>query len=237
MSTKAEDFKEYLESNGIQPKYFQKKEFIFSQWEPNEYCIFLHEGVAKLTSISESGDILNLQYYKGAFIIMTGFIDTEKSLGYYNLEVVSEQAVAYIIKISDLKELVSKDLKQLFYIIDTLQKQVSYSLAKFNDFSSNGKVGSICGQFLILAYVYGEETPNGIKITLEKLTMQELGCSSGIAHSSAVSRIISKLKQANVIEYKDSYFYIKNIAYLKKIAPKIDEWFYLACHNSWDKFN
>lgn len=81
------------------------------------------------------------------------------------------------------------------------------------------------------------ETPDGIKITLDNLTMQELGYSSGIAHSSAVSRIISKLKQEKVIVYKNSCFYVQNLDYLKRYAPKLDEWFYLACPATWGKLN
>ncbi|EBH4249609.1 listeriolysin transcriptional regulator PrfA [Listeria monocytogenes] len=237
MNAQAEEFKKYLETNGIKPKKFHKKELIFNQWDPQEYCIFLYDGITKLTSISENGTIMNLQYYKGAFVIMSGFIDTETSVGYYNLEVISEQATAYVIKINELKELLSKNLTHFFYVFQTLQKQVSYSLAKFNDFSINGKLGSICGQLLILTYVYGKETPNGIKIALDNLTMQELGYSSGIAHSSAVSRIISKLKQENVIVYKNSCFYVQNLDYLKRYAPKLDEWFYLACPATWGKLN
>lgn len=94
MNAQAEEFKKYLETNGIKPKQFHKKELIFNQWDPQEYCIFLYDGITKLTSISENGTIMNLQYYKGAFVIMSGFIDTETSVGYYNLEVISEQATA-----------------------------------------------------------------------------------------------------------------------------------------------
>ncbi|AIS58665.1 Crp/Fnr family transcriptional regulator [Listeria ivanovii] len=237
MDAQAADFQNLLETNGIKPKKFKKKDIIFNQWDPQEYCVFLYDGIAKLTNISENGSIMNLQYYKGAFIIMSGSLDTGKPLGYYNLEVISKTATAYVLKISDLKNLVSSDITQLFYITQALQKQVSYSLAKFNDFSANGKLGSICGQLLILTYVYGEKTSDGIKIALDNLTMQELGYSSGIAHCSAVSRILSKLKKEKVIEYKNSSFYVQNLDYLKKIAPKLDEWFYLACPSSWEKFN
>ncbi|EFR98382.1 listeriolysin regulatory protein, partial [Listeria ivanovii FSL F6-596] len=44
-------------------------------------------------------------------------------------------------------------------------------------------------------------------------------------------------KKEKVIEYKNSSFYVQNLDYLKKIAPKLDEWFYLACPSSWEKFN
>ncbi|HFQ7249088.1 TPA: transcriptional regulator, partial [Listeria monocytogenes] len=39
MNAQAEEFKKYLETNGIKPKQFHKKELIFNQWDPQEYCI------------------------------------------------------------------------------------------------------------------------------------------------------------------------------------------------------
>lgn len=36
MNAQAEEFKKYLETNGIKPKQFHKKELIFNQWDPQD---------------------------------------------------------------------------------------------------------------------------------------------------------------------------------------------------------
>ncbi|CBY50663.1 hypothetical protein [Listeria monocytogenes] len=40
-----------------------------------------------------------------------------------------------------------------------------------------------------------------------------------------------------VIVYKNSCFYVQNLDYLKRYAPKLDEWFYLAYPATWGKLN
>lgn len=47
---------------------------------------------------------------------MFGFIDIEILVGYYNLEVISEQVIVYVIKINELKELLSKNFMYFFYV-------------------------------------------------------------------------------------------------------------------------
>ena len=231
------NFKECLKSCAIYPENYQKDEFILNDWEVNTKWIFVESGVLRMTSNDIEGNIFNLQYIKGDFLIFpVKTNDLVPSAAMYNFQVVTKDALVYKIRPSVVKEIMTHSLECNLYIFSILQQQTSFLFAKLNDFSLHGKLGALCGQLLILGYGYGVVSNSGIKVDLD-ITNEEIGHFSGIAHPSSVSRLLSKLKKENVIFSSKSKIYITDLAYLKKMAPKIDEWFLTNRTVCWNIIN
>lgn len=229
-------FKNSLNAINCLSKKYREGEFVRAQWEKNNDCIFIESGILKMTSDSLEGDSFNLQYLKGDFLILPQLDGDNNFFSMFNFQVVTPEAVIFKLNKLELEKVMTNSLDSSMYILLKSQQQASFMFAKLNDFSINGKFGALCGQLLILGYSYGEQTEIGLKITIT-ITNEEIGHFAGITHSSSVSRLLAYLKKEKVIKNIRNKLYILNLSYLKKIAPKIDEWYSQHRYIIWDEIN
>ncbi|MGK0552793.1 Crp/Fnr family transcriptional regulator [Enterococcus faecalis] len=230
-------FLEQIQLNGLCSKIYKKGDIIVSYWKNNYSSLFLEAGILKMTSDSAEGTIFNLHHIKGEVLVLSTSIFNDKVMCKYNLEVVSDTVKLYFLTADQLNTFMSKSKSVMMYVINCLQKQLTFLWSKICDFSLNGKCGAISGQLLSWVYLFGKKTVHN-EIVIELATnLQELGNSCGIAHVSSVSRLLSDLKKEGVIIIKRGKLKILNIDSLKAKAPKIEEWYFLCEREKWNEIN
>lgn len=206
-------------------KKYQRGEFVLSQWRDENYAFFLKSGVLKMTNEAHTGDVFNIQYIQSDFLVLSNSIVDDRIMAKYTFEVMSLEAEVYCLSAEQLRDIIFSSKECMLFVIDNLQRQLSFLCAKLNDFSQNGKKGALCGHLVTMAYLFGECNGLGSVRIRRSVTLQELGESSGIAHASAVSRLLAQMKQEQVIQHKPSMLIINDSDYLKGFAPKLNEWF------------
>lgn len=236
MTDYLEYFKICLKKNEVQPRKYKQYEFIISDLETDVECIFIESGTIRMIANSSNGKIFNLQYLKGDFLIFPFQDATSIDGSMYTFQVVTDEATIFKISKKVSTNIMKNCIYSNLYIFSILRKQVSFMFAKLNDFSSNGKLGALCGQLLILGYDYGNVSKLGIKITLT-ITNEELGNFSGITHTSSVNRLLSKLKKEKVIKIVGHKIYIIDLNFLQNMAPNINEWFSINRKNRFKNIN
>lgn len=234
--TNKKEFISELHESNLMPRSYTKGEVIMSHWKDNYASVFLEEGILKMTSDNSSGTVFNLQHISSEQLILSNSIVDDEVMCKYDLEVVSDTVKIYFITAEELKTVVCHSRGALLYTVNSLQKQVTFLWSKLSDFSINGKIGSLCGQLLIWSYLFGEKKETEITIQL-KVTLQDLGCACGIAHISAVSRLLTHLKKEEAIRIKKGQVSILDLDKLKEYSPKIEEWFKLNELEKWLKLN
>lgn len=230
-------FLEQMRLCGICSKIYNKGDIIINYWKNNFSSIYLEEGILKMTSDSSEGSVFNLQYIKGKLLLLSNSIFNDKVMCKYNLEVVSDTAKLYFVNSKILKHLMNNSKDLSLYIINCLQKQLTFLWSKLSDFSSNGKYGSISGQLLIWTYLFGKKNDHGDVVIDLSITLQELGNSCGISHVSSVCRMLSYLKKEGILVVENSKIKITNLEILKMNAPKIEEWFFFSENERWREIN
>ncbi|EKF8800591.1 MULTISPECIES: Crp/Fnr family transcriptional regulator [Enterococcus] len=230
-------FLKQIQANGLCSKVYKKGEFIISNWKNNYSNIFVEEGILKMTISNAEGLTFTLQHIQGRILILSTSIFNDKAMCKYNLEVVSDTAKLYFLTIDNLTTFMAKSTNIMRYVIDCLEKQLTFVWSKLCDFSVHGKCGALCGQLLVWTYLFGEKQMNGT-ITIELIaTLQDLGDSCGISHVASVSRMLSNLKKEKVIVIENGKIKILKLDILKINAPKIEEWFALNERQKWEKIN
>ena len=86
--------------------------------------------------------------------------------------------------------------------------------SKFRDLVLYGKKGAIYSTLIRFANSYGQESNNGILISVP-LTNQELANCSATARES-LNRMLSDLRRQNVIEMRDGLIFVRDIDFLKR---------------------
>src|SRR5690348_16741745 len=198
-------------SNYHQQKY-KKGEIIIEADSQPEAVFYITEGVVRRYSISPQGEEINLNLFRPiSFFPMSWVLNDSANKHYYETLTPSTMTKAP-------KKDVLKFLEENPDVVLNLMKRVYRGMDGLWDRMENLMAGNaenrLLTEFIILAKRFGQKDSNG-SISIElKLTEKDLASESGITRET-VSRVIHKLEQKNLIEFKNSQLKINDLEKLQ----------------------
>lgn len=195
-----------------QQKY-KKGEVLIRAGQAPDSVFYLTDGVIRRYAISSQGEELNLNLFRPiSFFPMSWALNDSPNKHYY--EALSQATVTKAPK----KELL-KFLEENPDVVLDLMKRVYRGMEGLWDRMENLMAGNaenrLITEFIILAKRFGQKNAGG-KITVDlKLTEKDLASESGITRET-VSRVIHKLEQKDLIEFKNSQLNILNLGELEE---------------------
>ena len=126
----------------------------------------------------------------------------------------TENSILIFVKTEDLLDLLVKDLNVALFIMQSLTMKFYSNLNHADELLFYDTNWRVCHFFLTLAENFGVVEGNKIRINI-KISQQFISNLVGINRVTSV-RIIQKLKNLNLIEQTNGYYYIKDLEGLKK---------------------
>lgn len=199
-------------------KYFKKNEIFIRQGEVNNFLYILLKGKAVLYSEAENGSL-----YMGSILA--------SPCVFADQHVISQKKMKYSFKCIEKSELIKIDRDAIIEIMKTdfdvnmflynLNTNNFFSLcARVYDYSKVSSERRVILLFIEFTDEFGVKVEDKIKINF-KFTQQFISDLVNVERSTAV-RTIKKLKEMNIIEKINGYYYIKDINLLKEISNEND---------------
>lgn len=191
----------------------------------------------KNSIIIQSGDFIDYIYIlvKGSILILS---NTKSGSTIYHfllvppcpfglIHAINKKEVIPTIKCLDNVEVIKISRNTVLSLMESdidistcLQNQMFSSIQAMNNqainYASLTSEERITKALIEFADVLGEQVDDNIKINY-KISLQFIGNFTGVKRTTTY-RIFEKLREKDIIEFIDSYYYIKNLDLLKKIA-------------------
>jgi CRP/FNR family transcriptional regulator len=190
----------------------EKGTFLFQEgMEAKELYIIL-SGRVQISKVTSDGRELSLRICGENDICgeLTLFTDNPKYL--LSAKVLEEGEIVAIRK-DVLENEIFQNSSLAFEFMKWMSDHFRKTQTKFRDLVLNGKRGALFSTLIRMSNSYGVQQKNGILIDLP-LTNQELANFCGTSREST-NRILSELKQDNIISVKKGRITILNLQYLK----------------------
>lgn len=187
-------------SNYRRQKY-KKGEVLIKAGQDPDAVFYLTDGVIRRYAISSQGEELNLNLFRPiSFFPMSWTLNDSPNKHYY-------EALSTASATKAPKKDVLKFLEENPDVVLDLMKRVYKGMEGLWDRMENLMAGNaenrLITEFIILAKRFGQKDSKS-QITVDlKLTEKDLASESGITRET-VSRVIHKLEQKNLIEFKNS---------------------------------
>ncbi len=189
--------------------------YLFWEGDTADKLYYIKKGQVKITKSNHEGKEFVLYIFqKGDFFgQLDPFQDSKQGL---NASAIEECTMG-VVQRSDLEVLLWQhgdlaiDFMKWMGLIHRLTQ------TKFRDLMLYGKSGALSSTLIRLANTYGEKQWDGSTRIKEKLTNQDLADYIGSARES-VNRMLSELKEANVISMQNGHIMLENLNYLKDIC-------------------
>ncbi|GAB6169345.1 hypothetical protein JCM1393_18050 [Clostridium carnis] len=182
------------------------------EYESNKLIITLN-GTIKASHMLPNSKELLLGIYKSEVIIFPAILNMENNFSsLFQISTLTECTLG-IISASTLKTLMDKDItliRRLYLYHDYLCQKVFLQL---RDISIHNKKLALFSILIRLYNTYGLKTQDGWKIDM-KLSNIILSEYIGTSPEN-ISRLLTKLKSDNVIEFKQGFLTIKDLNYMK----------------------
>ncbi|MDQ0148170.1 Crp/Fnr family transcriptional regulator [Eubacterium multiforme] len=187
---------------------------IWEQESERDKLIIVLDGTVKASHMLPNSKELLLGIYKSEVIIFPAIFNMENNFSsLFKISTLTECTIGTI-SINTLKNIIDKDiniLRNLCLYHDYLCQKIFLQL---RDISIYDKKISLFSILIRLYNTYGIETKAGFKINtkLSNIILSEyIGTTP-----ETISRLISKLKSENLIDFNRGYLTIKDLNYLKE---------------------
>ncbi|WP_059170726.1 Crp/Fnr family transcriptional regulator [Bacillus sp. FJAT-27445] len=190
-----------------------KGNFLFREGqEANEVYIIL-SGNVQITKMNPQGQELLLRLCGANDIVgeLTLFTIDPKYI--FSAKVVEDSRIAAL-NIGDLEHAFFKNSKLAYEFLKWMNDHMRKTMTKFKDLVLYGKKGALYSTLIRLSNSYGVKGEDGIYINVS-LTTQDLANFCGTARE-IVSRMLSDLKQRNIISVRSRKIIIHDLDYLKR---------------------
>lgn len=190
----------------------KKGQYLFSEGDDGRFFYIVRKGLVLITKYASSGRELALRLVKAGSVI--GELPLYESNRVYLFNaIVQEESELYSIEYAVLEEYLEKKPQLAVALLKVLSRHMRKQHSKFRDLILYGKKGAVYSTLIRLANSYGEETEDGILLSV-LLTNQELANYSAMARES-LNRIFNDLKKDGIVDYHQGRILIKDIAFLK----------------------
>ena len=185
-------------------------QYLFHEGEHAKYFYIVRSGQICILKYSGDGHMLSLRLAKKDSII--GELPLyEKRPAYIFNAVAQSASEVYAIEYPVLHSYLEKKPPLAVNLLKIIGLHMRKQHSKFRDLILYGKRGALYSTLIRLANSYGNETADGIFITVP-LTNQELASYASIAREN-LNRMLGELKKQGIVETKSSHLTIKNLDY------------------------
>lgn len=192
---------------------FKSKVSIFKQESERNKILILLDGTIKISHMLPNCKEILLGIYKSEGIIFPATFNMENTFSsLFEVSTLTDCTLGTI-STSTLESIINKNtkiLRDLYLYHDYLCQQV---FLQMRDIGMNDKRIALFSILIRLYNTYGLKTENGFKINI-KLSNIILSEYIGTAPET-ISRLLTKLKMDNLIEFKCGFLTIKDLDYLK----------------------
>lgn len=207
-------------------KYYKKNDILLDGNEIPQGILILLKGTVLTVKESSDGNINILQIFEPLIPlfdkILFSDVNNKKKIISENTApnkfiCYSDVEVIYINKLEFIN-LIKNNSNINNFFLETAYYRMSFLISqnKFNLFNGEQRIYNI---FLEFALYYGIEINHKIKINF-KLSQQFISSLADVNRSTTV-RAINKLKELNILEYKNGYYYIPKIHLLEDICSSL----------------
>nr|WP_183601147.1 Crp/Fnr family transcriptional regulator [Paenibacillus phyllosphaerae] len=195
-------------------KNAEKGSCLFWEGDKADKLFFIFSGRVRTTKTSDSGRALTLYLHQKGDLVgqMDPFNDSVHS---FSAEVTHDAKVG-VIQRKDLEVLLWQHGDLAVEFMKWMGMMHRLTQSKFRDLMLFGKTGALCSLLIRLSNSYGKQRDGGIYIDL-KINNTEMADMIGATRES-VNRMLSDMKKADVIEYADGHFTIKDLNYLRDVC-------------------
>lgn len=199
-------------SKFMRERFYPKGTIIFLEGEPGSAVYFIKSGQVKISKLSESGkEIIVAILGEGDFFAESTLF--RKRSTYPATAEVIEDAVVGMVSNKDLEDLVLKNPEMALEVIRALTSKLMTIQDRIKQLGSNDAVERTIQVLVTLANGHGRKTAQGIELCV-KITRQDLAGLVGVTRET-ISRILSKLNQAKIIDISGKNIIIKDLEGLK----------------------
>jgi CRP/FNR family transcriptional regulator len=196
----------------IEVKTIKKGKIIFWEGDPGNAFYFIKSGKVKISKLSETGREIIIH------ILGTGDIFAEvtlfkKNAVYPATAEVIEDAVIGLINNKNLEGLILKNPQLALELIRALTDKILSIHERISQLGANDAVERTIRVLLALAEGHGHKTKKGIELCVN-ITRQDLASFVGTTRET-ISRIISRLSQAGVLDISEKNIVITNLDRLR----------------------
>lgn len=187
---------------------------LFWEGDMADKLYYLIKGRVKITKTSDEGRQFILYMYQEGDLFgqMDPYNDSTQG---FNAEV-AEASVVGIIQKKDLEVLLWQNGDLAVEFMKWMGLVHRMTQTKFRDLMMFGKPGALCSSIIRLTNTFGIHKEDGILIN-KKLTNTELADMIGATRES-VNRMLSDLRNGDVIENQGGLIFVKDLDYLKEIC-------------------
>ena len=187
-------------------------EYLFREGDVARYFYIVRSGQVFITKFASSGRVLSLRLASHGSIIGELPLYEKKPTYIFNA-IAQSAAEVFAIEYPVLEKYLERKPQLAVTFLKIVSAHMRKQHSKYRDLLLYGKKGALYSTLLRLSNSYGKEVDGGILISVP-LTNQELANYSATARES-LNRMLSDLRRAGVIEYRDHLIFIRDIDYLK----------------------
>lgn len=191
----------------------QKGQYLFHEGDGGRYFYLVRKGPILITKYASTGRELALRLAKSGSVIGELPLFEEKPIYLFNA-IAQGDCEVYAIEYHVLESFLEKKPNLTVALLKVLSKHMRKQHSKFRDLILYGKKGAVYSTLIRLANSYGQETEEGVLLSVP-LTNQELANYSAMARES-LNRIFNDLKKMGIVDYRKGCILIKNLSFLKE---------------------
>ncbi|ERL04929.1 putative anaerobic regulatory protein [Mitsuokella sp. oral taxon 131 str. W9106] len=188
-------------------------EYLFREGDAARYFYIVRSGQVFITKYASSGRVLSLRLASRDSIVGELALYEQKPAYIFNA-IAQSAAEVYAIEYPVLQDYLERTPKLATNLLKIVGAHMRKQHSKFRDLLLYGKKGALYSTLIRLANSYGRQEEDGILISVP-LTNQELANYSATARES-LNRMLSELRRAGVIEYREHLIFIRDLDYLKE---------------------
>jgi len=196
----------------IEVRTFPKNKIIFFEGDTGSALYFIKSGKVKISKLSETGREI-IVHFLGPGDIFAEVTLFQKNATYPATAEVIEDAVIGMIRNKNLESLVLENPQMAMELIRALTNKIMTIQERIRHLGANDAVERTVQVLLALANGHGNKTPKGIELCVN-ITRQDLAAFVGTTRET-ISRILSKLNQAGVIDISGKSIVITDLEGLK----------------------
>jgi CRP/FNR family transcriptional regulator, cyclic AMP receptor protein len=188
--------------------------FVYYEGDPSEYFYYMVSGKVRLVKQNDEGKQMAVDWYMPGDLF--GPMDIyEESPHPYSAEVLFPSEIGFISR-KDLETSLVNDKQLSMDLLKWMSVVHRITHTKLRDLMLFGKTGALCSVLIRLTNTHGVKREDGTLISV-KLTHNELGELIGATRES-VNRLISELKNQEVIDVIDGMILVRDLQLLKDLC-------------------
>jgi len=204
-----EDFWEYCSAHG-RVRHYAAKQFLFFSGDEGNLVYFLLQGRVQILLTSEFTEKIFRVLQAPAFFPET-VLDGKN---YPYAVIASEASEVFVLERKLLLRYLQQNPQALWSFFQSMSLDLRRAYRQIKNVALGDARSRLGAKIFALAHVHGQETPNGVRLTIP-LSATELAGMCSLARES-VSRILSELKELGILHIDKKQITVKSLDSLQR---------------------